>query len=195
MPEIVRHGMSCSEKLHAIKKKAVDTCFLSIEDGPIVIQCIEEAYELGVATPEEKRFVLPPNTEPIRFELPRNPEFPQLEIPEDETGNPDAASTGPKGGYMAMTAFGETKLVLEWVEDPRCKVSLGALYYRRRHGYNPEWSITTPSKRNVMPMEHVVAIYTGTEDTSVCIEKYGVTRKQVDDLRSGISFKKITKDL
>ena len=47
---------------------------------------------------------------------------------------------------VRVTAFGETKLVIEWAEDPRCQVSYDVLLYRIRKGYDPERSITAPPR-------------------------------------------------
>lgn len=41
-----------------------------------------------------------------------------------------------------VTAFGKTKLVVEWAEDPRCTVSAAALRARLRAGHAPEFAIT-----------------------------------------------------
>ena len=46
-----------------------------------------------------------------------------------------------------VTAFGETKPVSAWMEDPRCKVARELTLRRRfQRGENPELSITTPSR-------------------------------------------------
>ena len=44
------------------------------------------------------------------------------------------------------TAFGETKLLVDWTEDSRCKVGFATLYYRYRHGWPAEKAITTKSR-------------------------------------------------
>lgn len=44
-----------------------------------------------------------------------------------------------------LAAFGETKLLVEWVEDPRCAVSRDTLYRRIQRGWADEAAITTPS--------------------------------------------------
>jgi hypothetical protein len=53
-----------------------------------------------------------------------------------------------------MTAFGETKLLVEWAEDSRCCVSSQNLRKRIRSGRPLEWSLTTPqnSERRRKPM-------------------------------------------
>lgn len=43
-----------------------------------------------------------------------------------------------------ITAFGETKIVSEWLEDTRCVVVKHVLYDRLQAGHNPEDAITTP---------------------------------------------------
>lgn len=49
---------------------------------------------------------------------------------------------------VGVTAFGETKSVTEWSEDPRCVVTVNALMYRIRAGnMSPEQAITAPSIR------------------------------------------------
>lgn len=44
-----------------------------------------------------------------------------------------------------ITAFGETKCLLEWVRDKRCKTGRGGLDSRIKKGMDPEKAITTPS--------------------------------------------------
>lgn len=43
-----------------------------------------------------------------------------------------------------ITAFGETKSRMEWVEDERCRVSVNGLIRRLESGRTPEEAITTP---------------------------------------------------
>lgn len=43
-----------------------------------------------------------------------------------------------------LTAFGETKLVVEWAEDSRCLVGLSVVRKRLRDGWNPEDAICQP---------------------------------------------------
>lgn len=47
---------------------------------------------------------------------------------------------------VMLTAFGDTKSIQEWSEDPRCKCSYHALYQRtQRHGWtDTEQAISTP---------------------------------------------------
>ncbi len=46
----------------------------------------------------------------------------------------------------SITAFGESKTVLDWTHDARCVVSLMTLLKRIREGWNAEEAITTPSR-------------------------------------------------
>ena len=43
-----------------------------------------------------------------------------------------------------VTAFGETKCVAAWVEDPRCVVTRYLLDPRLKRGWEPERAMTTP---------------------------------------------------
>lgn len=45
---------------------------------------------------------------------------------------------------VSITAFGETKLRVEWIEDPRCKVSFHTLRRRLSRGWTPEDAISKP---------------------------------------------------
>jgi hypothetical protein len=48
-----------------------------------------------------------------------------------------------------LTAFGETKCIADWAEDPRCAVSGDALPQRvRKSQWTPEEMVTTPSQPN-----------------------------------------------
>lgn len=49
---------------------------------------------------------------------------------------------------LSITAFGETKILAHWAEDPRCMVQAGTLSYRIKKGWNAENAILT-SKLNV----------------------------------------------
>lgn len=44
-----------------------------------------------------------------------------------------------------VTAFGETKLIIEWLEDPRCVVREKALYSRLSKGWDAEYAIAAPT--------------------------------------------------
>lgn len=44
-----------------------------------------------------------------------------------------------------VTAFGETKCVSEWRNDPRFKASRGSFQWRLKRGWDPELAMTTPS--------------------------------------------------
>lgn len=46
---------------------------------------------------------------------------------------------------VMATAFGETKSVAEWADDPRCCVDYECLIERIRYGHDPETAITKPS--------------------------------------------------
>ena len=48
-----------------------------------------------------------------------------------------------------LTAFGETKLLVEWEEDERCKVWRDTLSYRLETGWEVEEAISTPPLRKV----------------------------------------------
>jgi hypothetical protein len=53
-----------------------------------------------------------------------------------------------KGGYRVITAFGESKSLTEWVEDPRCEVdSVKTLWKRINDGWPPERALTRPMRR------------------------------------------------
>lgn len=43
-----------------------------------------------------------------------------------------------------VTAFGETKLVIDWLEDRRCITKEKALYSRLSAGWEPEYAMTAP---------------------------------------------------
>lgn len=46
-----------------------------------------------------------------------------------------------------VTAFGETKSLAEWVDDPKCEVQYTTLFYRLfRHGWLPEQAIVSPAR-------------------------------------------------
>lgn len=50
---------------------------------------------------------------------------------------------------VLLTAFGETKTVSEWVDDPRCSVSRAALSQRvRRSKWTPEEMVSMPAQPN-----------------------------------------------
>jgi hypothetical protein len=47
-----------------------------------------------------------------------------------------------------ITAFGETKPVIDWVEDPRCSVGYCTLWSRLvKHGWDAERAISVPRLR------------------------------------------------
>ncbi len=45
---------------------------------------------------------------------------------------------------VVLTAFGETKLLLDWINDDRCAVEYGTLSSRIRRGMSPEEAMTKP---------------------------------------------------
>lgn len=45
-----------------------------------------------------------------------------------------------------IEAFGETKVLAEWLRDARCAVSSGGLQYRLNKGWSPEDAITVPAR-------------------------------------------------
>jgi hypothetical protein len=45
-----------------------------------------------------------------------------------------------------VTAFGETKSVMEWVDDPRCIVTFNQLHDRLRRGWSHVAAITAPTR-------------------------------------------------
>lgn len=50
---------------------------------------------------------------------------------------------------VKITAFGETKSVIDWIEDNRCKIkTVAALLYRIGSGLSTEEAITKPSQRS-----------------------------------------------
>jgi hypothetical protein len=50
-----------------------------------------------------------------------------------------------RSGNKPVEAFGETKLIVEWAEDERCKVNRATLYSRLSKGWRPENAITAPA--------------------------------------------------
>ena len=46
-----------------------------------------------------------------------------------------------------VTAWGETKCLMEWIEDPRCCVQYATAHYRISIGMNPEEALTVPSTK------------------------------------------------
>ena len=45
-----------------------------------------------------------------------------------------------------LTSWGETKTFAQWLKDPRCLASRGALQYRLSKGMSPEEALTQPPK-------------------------------------------------
>lgn len=51
-----------------------------------------------------------------------------------------------KRNNVRVTAFGETKVVSEWVRDPRCTVTHGAILTRLKKGWDAEFAIAAPKQ-------------------------------------------------
>ena len=51
---------------------------------------------------------------------------------------------------VMITAFGETKTIQGWVDDPRCGMSHAGLTKRLQNGNNPERAITMPSQKKAL---------------------------------------------
>jgi hypothetical protein len=49
--------------------------------------------------------------------------------------------------HLMITAFGQTKHLIEWLSDNRCKTTNGSLRYRLQAGWEPEIAITKPAER------------------------------------------------
>lgn len=64
---------------------------------------------------------------------------------------PMAAQARNRRDNIWLTAFGETRLLLEFAEDSRCVVSLSALRGRISAGWDPERAITQPSRQHKQP--------------------------------------------
>jgi HNH endonuclease len=61
----------------------------------------------------------------------------------DIDNNRDRANKG-RGNARLVHAFGETRPMYAWLEDPRCKATRIAIFYRLAKGMSPEDAITTP---------------------------------------------------
>lgn len=46
-------------------------------------------------------------------------------------------------------AFGESKTIRQWVDDPRCSVGYQGLYRRLKNGMPPEQAIATPAQPGI----------------------------------------------
>lgn len=49
---------------------------------------------------------------------------------------------------IPVTAYGETKILIEWAEDPRCQVKEMTFRKRIRSGWDPERALTQPSRNH-----------------------------------------------
>jgi hypothetical protein len=47
---------------------------------------------------------------------------------------------------LKITAFEETKCLMQWIRDPRCKIGRTGLARRIKEGWSPELAITTPNQ-------------------------------------------------
>ena len=50
-----------------------------------------------------------------------------------------------KSNNTNLTAFGDTKCLTDWVDDPRCSVTLSTVAHRIHIGWDVEFAISTPS--------------------------------------------------
>jgi hypothetical protein len=48
---------------------------------------------------------------------------------------------------VRISAFGEERILRDWLDDPRCVVSRQTLRKRLREGWSPEDAITTPARQ------------------------------------------------
>lgn len=60
---------------------------------------------------------------------------------------PQEKQASNKRNNVRLTAFGETKIVAEWVRDPRCTVDRSTLHERLQRGWIVTDAIAAPSKR------------------------------------------------
>lgn len=86
-----------------------------------------------------------------------------------------------RSSNILLTAFGETKTIVEWSEDPRCTVCYIALAARVRSGGDPERIITTPSgsyhKTRKVP---VYEAYGQKKPMREWVAQYGVKRTTIE---------------
>ena len=52
-----------------------------------------------------------------------------------------------RGTNHVITAWGEAKCLIEWVEDPRCVVEYATVHCRLKAGADPEIALSTPSTK------------------------------------------------
>lgn len=57
-----------------------------------------------------------------------------------------ATPTAERKAEVALRAWGETQLLIEWAEDPRCQVTLGTLRARLKRGWEPERALGEPTR-------------------------------------------------
>lgn len=74
--------------------------------------------------------------------------------PEDALSTPPQNAGKSGQGTRLLTAFGETKTLVQWLEDPRCRISATGLELRIRRGMPVEAALTTPPfMTNATPSE------------------------------------------
>jgi hypothetical protein len=56
-----------------------------------------------------------------------------------------------------LEAFGERKLVIDWISDPRCKTNRGSLRYRLLSGWSAEDALSAPSNHSPKACRYVTA--------------------------------------
>lgn len=61
-----------------------------------------------------------------------------------------------KDNIKPITAFGETKIVCEWLKDVRCKVARSTLLLRIATGRDAEWAMTAPRHEDRRRKPHSV---------------------------------------
>jgi hypothetical protein len=59
---------------------------------------------------------------------------------------PFSAQNRNRRSNCQITAFGETKVLNDWVKDPRCRIGLDGLRRRIQGGWNPEDALSTPQQ-------------------------------------------------
>jgi hypothetical protein len=60
---------------------------------------------------------------------------------------------------LSLACFGDRKTLIEWTEDPRCKVSLRELRSRIERGWDAESAVTTPSAVRPSRSRNVLAAF------------------------------------
>lgn len=86
------------------------------------------------------------------------------------------------------TAFGERKLLLELLADPRCIVTHRIVELRMSKGWPAELALTTPRERISAASLGVSArdeIRSSVDTHSILAERYGVSRSTIKRIRAG----------